>query len=198
MFAVAISTTLRVIWEWLYFMGVLEDGQDKREWSCNSILCCIDYCKFIGLNKITGCMDSWVVWQIGWINVSVCIWEWMCVCGFIVLWECAKWLWLLMSVWMWVIVCVINWTLGMGTSAEKIHYFLQIYITSRNTLKFTWLLIIHRRGICPGWVSQKLVKSDVILIVITAASSSGHMPQVQVKSRSMIAHYRERTRSIES
>lgn len=32
-------------------MGVLEDGQDKREWSCNSILCCIDYCKFIGLNK---------------------------------------------------------------------------------------------------------------------------------------------------
>lgn len=35
-------------------------------------------------------------------------------------------------------VFVINWTIGMGTSAEKIHYFLQIYITSRNTLKFTW------------------------------------------------------------
>lgn len=43
-----------------------------------------------------------------------------------------------------VMVFVINWTIGMGRSAEKIHYFLQIYITSRNTLKFTWLLIIHR------------------------------------------------------
>lgn len=165
-----------------------------------AILSCVvsTIVSLLAWTKITGCMDSWVVWQIGWINVSVCIWEWMCVCGFIVMWECAKWLWLLMSVWMWVMVCVKNWTIGMGTSAEKIHYFLQIYITSRNTLKFTWLLILHRRGICPGWVSQKWVKGDVILIVITAASSSGHMPQVQVKSRSMIAHYRERTRSIES
>lgn len=27
-----------------------------------------------------------------------------------------------------VMVFVINWTIGMGRSAEKIHYFLQIYI----------------------------------------------------------------------
>lgn len=87
-------------------------------------------------------------------------------------------------------VFVINWTIGMGTSTEKIHYFLQIYSTSRNTLKFTWLLIIHRWGICPVCVSQKLVKSDVILVVITAPSFSGHMPQVQVKSRSLFALYR--------
>lgn len=86
-------------------------------------------------------------------------------------------------------VFVINWTIGMGTSTEKIHYFLQIYSTSRNTLKFTWLLIIHRWGICPVCVSQKLVKSDVIIVGITAPSFSGHMPQVQVKSRSLIALY---------
>lgn len=104
--------------------------------------------------KITGFLDSWVVR----LNICKCvcvyICEWMCFCEFIVMWECAKWVWLLMSVWMWVMAFVINWTIGMGTSAEKIHYFLQIYITSRNTLKFTWLLIIHRWGICPVCVSH--------------------------------------------
>lgn len=82
---------------------------------------------------------------------------WVWVCEFIVMWVRKMSVEINVSVWVMVMVFVINWTIGMGRSAEKIHYFLQIYITSRNTLNFTWLLIIHRWGICPRWVWQKLV-----------------------------------------
>lgn len=62
-------------------MGVLEDGQDKREWSCNSILCCIDYCKFIGLNKnhrmygfVSSMTNRFNKCKCVYMRVNVCLW----------------------------------------------------------------------------------------------------------------------------
>lgn len=62
-------------------MGVLEDGQDKREWSCSSILCCIGYCKFIGLNKnhrmygfVSSMTNRLNKCKFVYMRVNVCLW----------------------------------------------------------------------------------------------------------------------------
>lgn len=162
-------------------MGLKDAGREQTGMELQFYLVVSAIVSLLVWMEITG-FFGFVSGMTKWLNKCKCLYVDVseCVCEFIVMWECAKWVWLLMSVWMSDGVCnkVDNRD---GYKCWKNTLFLtDIYITSRNTLKFTWLLIIHIWGICPVCVSQKLVKSDVLFSIITShiifrayASSTG-------------------------